>query len=485
MSTGWSTPTEIEQVMSTRWSTPTEIEQIMSTPTDSSAAQSSSSAPGEGGVASPTPVLNPRPTTQASLPPSTASQPPNVTSPSPPPPSPNTSVSWERLFLPALTESSVQLHDLNNDGTLDVVVVNGFSVCEVTLVVLEGTSGDILWQRNITFEIFAVKCGLDVNSDSTPDCLVAGRGAGFAAVSGVDGRVLWSVDPTIAFPQYNFYFPLVTMDLDGDGVPDLINVHGGDTTYKPKETERSPAFLVVVSGRTGQKLMERVPMPDGRESYTSPVLHTFADNLEVVLLGTGGETLSGSLWAVSMDSIQRRVHQFVTTSEEYANYEIFTEYTNRNTMCSHSTSDSEIEALRPKFEPSDYSVGRGGVACPRLGVAEAVGNTFGLCVYRVLQSQEKGVMLPPVMVDMTGDGHNDLVVSTFYGHTMLLDGRDGTVVWDTFLPGTETYRSVCTHTHTHIKPNKGQMKGASFLGHASPGSRTGQGPSIASHYQVL
>ncbi len=392
----------------------------------------------EGGAATPTAV----PPHTTDLPSETTKAQPDMTqfspTPPPPPPSPSAGISWERVFMPALTEGSVQLYDMNQDGTLDVVVMVGFSSCDVRIVALDGSMGDVVWEQNVTFPAFAMRCELDVDLDGVPDCLVAGRYAGFVALSGVDGRTLWSVDPSIAYPRYNFLFPLTTRDLDGDGVPDLLNIHGGDSSYRDSETERSPAFLVAVSGRTGQKLMERVPVPDGRESYMSPVLHTFEDELEVVVFGTGGETLPGSLWAVSMKSIQARIQEYTNSSGEYSNYETLTEYTNY--MCSRGVPVSKVEAIRPKFDASDYSAGQSASHCPQLSGAEAVGNSFDLCVYRLLQSRNEGIMLPPVLVDMNGDGREDLVVSTFDGQTSLLDGRNATLLWDVFLPGTETYR---------------------------------------------
>lgn len=364
-----------------------------------------------------------------------------------PPPSPpsslNPSISWERTFSPALTESSVQLYDMNRDGTLDVVVVDGFSQCAVRIVALDGSTGATVWQRNVSFESFAIRCELDVDSDGVPDCLVSGRMAGFVALSGVDGTMLWSVDPSVSYPHYNFFFPLITSDLDGDGVRDIINMHGGDPSYENSEAKRSPGFLTAISGRTGQKLMEPVPVPDGRETYMSPVQHTFDDQLEVILFGTGGETLPGSLWAVSMSSVKGRIREYVNSSEEYRSYEMVTVYSNH--MCSGDIPFAEIEAARPKFDPSDYSLEGGSTECPGLGRVEAVGNTFGLCVYQLMKSREQGFMLPPVMVDMNGDGREDLVVTTFDGLTAVLDGRNATVVWEVVLPGTQTYRSAHTY----------------------------------------
>ena len=335
----------------------------------------------------------------------------------------------------------MQLYDMNRDGTLDTLAVDGYSQCRVRIVVMDGKTGETIWETDVPFQAFALKCELDVNSDGMVDCLASGRMSGFVALNGVDGSVLWHRDPDVAYHRYNFYFPLIVQDLDGDGTSDIINVHGGDATFSSEDTERSPAKLVVVSGRTGQKLLqETVLTPDGHESYMSPVLYSFADGTEVVLFGSGGETVPGSLWAVTLRSIQEKVLEYTSTSTDYTNYTVFTDYINH--PCSKVMTYDELESLRPVFDKSAYNFSESASSCPQWGDPQPIWNKYGLCVYEVVRAENKGVILPPVIVDMTGDGHEDLVISLFEGHTLLLDGRGGSVVWDTFFPGSESYRWV-------------------------------------------
>ena len=362
---------------------------------------------------------------------------------------PRQNLTWERVFNPAASESSVQLYDMNGDGTLDVVMVNAGSPCIVKILALDGRNGETIWESLLFFKVIAIRCELDVNSDGVVDCLAAGRFAGFMALSGVDGKVIWSVDPSITFPRYNFFFPLIVGDLDGDGTPDLLNVHGGDTTYLSDQKERSPGYLVAVSGRTGQRLLpETVLVPDGRESYMSPELYSFADGTEMVLFGSGGETIPGSLWAITLSSIQERVLEFTKTSFDYATYEIVTDYVNH--LCMKDMSSEEMEAVRPVFGHGAYNLEHTAANtpsishCPQWGEPQPIWNKYDLCMYEVVRTKSNGVILPPVIVDVTGDGHEDLVVSLFDGHTLLLDGRGGAVVWDTFIPGSESYRWVVT-----------------------------------------
>ena len=52
---------------------------------------------------------------------------------------------------------------------------------------------------------------------------------------------------------------------------------------------------------------------------------------------------------------------------------------------------------------------------------------------------EKGVMVPPVIIDVDGDAVDDILVSLFEGKLVLKNGRDFSVMWTASFPGTETY----------------------------------------------
>jgi hypothetical protein len=355
-----------------------------------------------------------------------------------------TPLSWERELRHTMSETSPELHDVDGDGFDDVIVAVDSSQCSAKVMALNSRNGSTIWEQLVKFAAFALRCVVDVNKDGILDCIVSGRAAGFVALNSADGALLWSVDPSIVFPTYNFYFPLVVADMDDDGVGDIINVHGGDPKYGPEEHDRSPAFLVAVSGRTGQKIMEPVPMPDGHESYISPIIFTMNQSNQFVLFGSGGETVSGSLWAVELNSLRMRVAlyhaQLVTAGEEYG--------INVHTIDICVRDPDSFEASRPAFDSKQYSLNRtmestptGHFKCPVLAHKPGFWNEYNLCFYEVLRGVSKGVVLPPVIVDMTLDGVDDLVVSMYDGDTIVLDGRDlTTVVWQRSFPGTESYR---------------------------------------------
>ena len=322
-------------------------------------------------------------------------------------------------------------------------MVEGRGQCEMVVRVLDGLTGTSVWEANVTYDAFAVRCEVDLDADGLVDCIAAGRQSGFRALRGSNGSVLWDRDPRLAFLRYNFYFPLFVPDLDGDDVQDIVITHGGDSTYRDSDTNRSTGFLEAVSGRTGQQLMERVPLPDGQETYNSPVYLSRGGQGDVVLVGTGGESLPGSLWAFGYTSLRERISKYLS-AQGHTNYTPFTGYINH--PCERDMSEEEMEEQRPTFDSGSFDPGRNistdsvFSGCMSWGPHEPVWNRFGLCVHRLVSGEEKGVLLPPVVVDMTGDEQDDLVVSLFEGKTLVINGETGEVVWEVFTPGTESYR---------------------------------------------
>lgn len=246
--------------------------------------------------------------------------------------------------------------------------------------------------------------------------------------------------------------------MDGDGVDDVVNIHGGDSRYDPDEHKRSPAFLVGVSGRTGRSLMEPIPMPDGHESYSSPV-EVSTKGRSFVVFGSGGETVPGSLWAVEVGSLRRRVrdHTHKLGEEAVARYNVSL-ITKDGCSLLHK---DDLDLLdKPVFNSSRFSLFQtipftstsdhapffsDHTSCPMWGVENhlmrPLWNAYDVCLYEVARGARKGVILPPVQVDVTGDGVRDLVVSLYEGVVRVLDGRDlVTVVWEVNYPTSESYR---------------------------------------------
>ena len=72
--------------------------------------------------------------------------------------------------------------------------------------------------------------------------------------------------------------------------PSVLQVHA-----------RRSGWLMMLSGATGKQLGTHLPMPEDRETYCAPTLHTRKDGSQYILYGTGGETVGGE-WRVNWPS---------------------------------------------------------------------------------------------------------------------------------------------------------------------------------------
>jgi outer membrane protein assembly factor BamB len=299
---------------------------------------------------------------------------------------------FEPLFEPVagdglMTISSPNLADLDGDGVPDIVF--GLGVDRVVpeagryvfgsepeiagrVLAVSGATNETLWSVVHPGDAFTTPRFADLDGDGVPDVLMGGREGSFAALSGVDGTVLWRVSPAdvAATPApYNFTTPAVVGDVDDDGVPDMAVVYGGNALRQPGEP-RDPSFLAVVSGRDGAVLAVHAS-PDGGEMYSSVVAYERADGVRWLIFGTGGETHPGAAF--------------------------------------------------------------------RARVTSLLDGTFPERVERLVAPGEKGVIAPPTLVDLTGDAELDIVLSTFDGRLVALDGASGATLWQTRDENEEAY----------------------------------------------
>ena len=403
---------------------------------------------------------------------------PTVTPPPVEPPSDipaNSAINYTREFPQSLTEMTPEFYDLNGDRVLDILLslgssqsmafdfwkcheseeeeareacmtYFGFYPCGSIVVALDGRTGQELWRYNAKMEVFSVTCPSDLTGDGAVDCMLCGRAGMWEAVNGRSGEHIWSLDYLAVNPLQNLYFPLAVGDLDKDGTEDFVNMNSGDPRYDPKDHNRPPGRLLVVSGKTGQQLLEPLLVPDMKESYMSPVAFSDDNGHKFILIGTGGETVEGGLWAITMESLEKKVGMYL---QETGYHTYFNDPAN-DSRC-HEDAIAFIDSTVPTPQPEQYTIKNSSkdlskdiidaflLTCPET-MFHPVPNDRGLCVYRVIASPEKGVILPPVIIDMNDDQVDDIVISLYSGHTLVMDGKTGGIIWDRYIPGTESYR---------------------------------------------
>jgi len=133
----------------------------------------------------------------------------------------------------------------------------GQKPCFGGVLALNGRDGSELWRQWTAHEVFALNCNEDITGDGIRDCVMGGR-AGvrnsqskvltyvttglfyshtfqvFGAVNGKDGQLLWDFgDSPPKNPLMNIYTPQFIRDVNGDQIPDVLAVHGGDPLAGP------------------------------------------------------------------------------------------------------------------------------------------------------------------------------------------------------------------------------------------------------------
>jgi outer membrane protein assembly factor BamB len=220
---------------------------------------------------------------------------------------------WEQQIPEAGSSSSPRAVDLTGDGVRDIVMGAGgneFESSEFGVIALDGTDGSLLWSVPARDQVVGSPAFHDLNDDGTPDVVIGGRSAVLYAIDGRSGERLWeflpshdSLDIRNDRDVLNFYNPQFIPDQDGDGVKDLLTAYGGFISAPPSETDRPAGRLMVLRSTDGRTLAD-APMPDGKETYMSPVVHDFDGNGDLsVLFGSGGETISGHFYKTSLASV--------------------------------------------------------------------------------------------------------------------------------------------------------------------------------------
>lgn len=329
------------------------------------------------------------------------------------------STNWRTKMADWGTESCIRLVDVDQDGVLDIIAGialgkdvttmitepdmeefcrnNGMKLpCAGAVVALRGRDGKLLWKAQAYAEVFELLChGVDVNQDGKDDCIVTGRLGTIQAIDPLNGKTLWVGDDRYVNRGWNIYAPAAVPDLDEDGVKDLIIAHGGDPTVAAEIHTRKSNHIVLVSGRTGKAIGTYLKTPNERETYMSPVLHTRKDGSQYVLIGTGGETVDGLLMAMSLPDFYRHV---------------------RGLPLDHPVPNTQGKYTQWGFKERKKD-----------GTLE------------IFKSERKGVMVPPVLIDINKDGVKDILMSSFNGVMILYCGETLAPIWKIKFEDRESY----------------------------------------------
>lgn len=232
---------------------------------------------------------------------------------------------WKLSLPSAGTYSSPRTVHLNKDGILDIVIGGGgleYEASEYGVLAINGSDGSLLWKVPSRNQVVGSAILSDITSDGIADIFIGGRSAQFWAINGKTGKIIWEYLPSYPHMDMkndttllNFFNPQWKSDQDADGFQDLLVAFGGFVKAPPEEKERPAGSLMVISAFSG-KVLARASMPDGMETYSSPIIYDFDDDGEpTVIYGSGGETINGGLYAVTLSDL---MHGNLTTSRKLA-----------------------------------------------------------------------------------------------------------------------------------------------------------------------
>jgi hypothetical protein len=152
-----------------------------------------------------------------------------------------------------------------------------------------------------------------VTGDGVDDIFIGGRSCTLKGLDGKTGDVLWSFNPEayahdslLKLATLNFYSGVLIPDQNDDGYQDLLTQNGGNPKIGPGIWEgRTPGLLLIIDTKTG-KIIAGDTMPDGMESYMSPLaFKQKGDDEYSIIFGSGGETFGGNLYLAQLSELRK------------------------------------------------------------------------------------------------------------------------------------------------------------------------------------
>lgn len=289
------------------------------------------------------------------------------------------------------SQSSPRTCDLNQDGTLDIIMgagKNEYQQCNQGILAFDGETGNLLWEQESADQVYGSATFNDVTGDGIKDVFIGGRSPHFKALNGKTGEVIWQYqyldhenDSTLKYARYNFNNSVLVPDQNNDGIEDLLTVNGGNSKADPySEVNRFPGVLMIFDSKTGN-ILAADTMPDGGESYMSPLFFIEpSSNDSLIVFGTGGETIDGHLYLANLSDLMNK----------------------------------------------------------QLRNAKIIATEKG-----------HGFIAPPVLADITQDGYHDIVAITHGSTAYAIDGKNHGILWQQKIKNTECSNSFAVGNFTN------------------------------------
>lgn len=143
-----------------------------------------------------------------------------------------------------------------------------------------------LWKVPQKYDVESTPVCEDFNSDGKKDVAFSVEGNGFYALNGEDGSLIWAQD---SISSHNGNVPSLLVDLNGDGVKDLVNAGRGAANSDEIDGFKMAHYgdyHIALNGKNGRVLWLR---ETGAGVHTSPYLFTVNGQQRIALLDCYGE----------------------------------------------------------------------------------------------------------------------------------------------------------------------------------------------------
>lgn len=290
---------------------------------------------------------------------------------------------WEAEFSEIGIFSSPRAADLNGDGIKDLIFGAGkdeLMATEFGVIALSGATGDTLWTLPARDQIFGSAGILDITENGIPDIVIGGRAAVLYAINGRTGEIIWEFLPDKSFQE--------ARDL------------GYYNFYNP----------------------QFIPDQNG-------------DGLPDILISNGGDVTAAP------DNPNRPPGKLMIISSR-TGASIAEAYVPDGKEIYMSVVVSKINEM-----DEDYAIiyGTGGETFGgslfRTTIKDVINGDLSNSI-KLAQSDRKGFIAPPVLVDLNQDGYLDIVANAVEGIIMAFSGQDNSVLWEQKIENTEAYGSI-------------------------------------------
>lgn len=278
--------------------------------------------------------------------------------------------SWINTFENTATSSSCRTTDLNNDGISDIILGAGTienKASENGIIALNGKNGKVLWKVPCRNQVVGSAIFNDINGDGIKDVFIGGRSAQLFCIDGASGTVIW---------EY-------LKDFENMDLKDTTMLNFYNPQFIPDQDKDSIQDILISFGGY---------VPAGPADFNRPHGSLF------VFSGKTGEQLA----QIPMPDLK----------ETYFSPVVYDFKKDGNPLVLFGSGG---ETITGNF----YAIRLSDLMKETMDSIQILANGKG-----------QGFIATPVILDITKDNIADIIITSFSGRTMALDGENFSLIWE-------------------------------------------------------